>query len=116
MTPLAKAQQPIEVDLHGAFMRRTVLSGASLVGANLTRADCRFADFSFTRLTRASLRLADFTSADLRGADFADADLEGTILIGADLTNARNLTVAQLQSAIVDKSTKLPPGLSMAAA
>jgi uncharacterized protein YjbI with pentapeptide repeats len=120
MTRPAKApvkyQASIEVDLHGAFIRRTVLSGASLVGANLTRADCRFADFSFTRLTRACLRLADFTGANLRGADFADADLEGTILIGADLTSARNLTAAQLQSAIVDKTTKLPAELSVAAA
>jgi uncharacterized protein YjbI with pentapeptide repeats len=115
MTRAGARPLSVEVDLHGAFIRRTVLSGASLVAANLAKADCRYADFSFTRLTRANLREADFTNANLRGADFEDADLAGAVFIGADLTDARNLTALQLKSAIVDTSTKLPPELRVAA-
>ena len=58
-----------KLDVRGAFLRRTDLSGASLRGANLTD--------------------ADFTNAILRGADLQDAILEGTVLRGADLTGAR---------------------------
>jgi uncharacterized protein YjbI with pentapeptide repeats len=79
------------LDVRGAFLRRTDLSFASLVGANLSG--------------------ADFTNAILCGADFKDAILDGTILRGADLTNAKNLTLDQLERAIVDETTKLPTGL-----
>ena len=79
------------VDLSGAFIRRVDLSGAILVGADFSGADC--------------------TNANFRGADFEGAVLEGTILKGADLTGARNLTKQQIQSAIIDDATLLPPGL-----
>jgi uncharacterized protein YjbI with pentapeptide repeats len=91
-----KASPPREfvVDLHGAFLRRTDLSSA--------------------RLKRANLRGADFSNAIFRGADFESAALDGTILKGADLTGARNLTEAQLSSAILDETTILPDGISLA--
>jgi uncharacterized protein YjbI with pentapeptide repeats len=76
------------LDIHGAFVRRADLSGASLRGANLVGADA--------------------TNAVFRGADFEGALLTGTILRGADLTGARNLTVEQLSSAIIDDRTLLP--------
>ena len=76
------------LDIHGAFVRRTNLSGASLRGANLTGADA--------------------TSANFRDADFEGATLTGTILRGADLTGAKNLTVEQLSAAIIDDQTILP--------
>jgi uncharacterized protein YjbI with pentapeptide repeats len=76
------------LDLHGAFVRRTDLSGASLRGANMTKADA--------------------TNAVFRGADFEGALLDGAILRGADLTGARNLTLEQLSSAIIDDQTALP--------
>jgi uncharacterized protein YjbI with pentapeptide repeats len=81
-----------KLDVHGAFLRRTDLSFASLRGANLTR--------------------ADFTGALLRGADLEEAIMDGTILRGADLTNAKNLTLDQLRRAIVDETTILPSYLS----
>jgi uncharacterized protein YjbI with pentapeptide repeats len=81
------------LDLHGAFLRRTDLSSASLKGANLTD--------------------ADFTNAIFRGADFEGARLDGTILRGADLTGAKNLTLTQLRRAVVDATTKLPDGFSI---
>jgi len=76
------------LDLHGAFVRRTDLSGASLRGANMTKVDA--------------------TNAIFRGADFAGALLDGAILKGADLTGAKNLTLEQLSQAIIDSRTALP--------
>jgi uncharacterized protein YjbI with pentapeptide repeats len=76
------------VDIHGAFVRRTDLSGADLERANLSYADA--------------------TNANFRGANFKDANLKGTILRGADLREVRNLTREQLASAIVDETTLLP--------
>lgn len=90
------AYRPSPIDLSGTFLRRTDLNGANLTGANLSR--------------------ADFTKANFRGADFRDTNLEGTILQGADLTDARNLTRAQLAGAIVDEKTILPGYLSDATA
>ena len=76
------------LDLHGAFVRRTDLSGASLRGANMTKLDA--------------------TNAVFRGADFEGALLDGAILRGADLAGAKNLTLEQLSSAIIDDRTALP--------
>ena len=76
------------VNVRGAFIRRTDLSGADLTGADLSGADASGALF--------------------RGADFKDARLAGTVLNGADLTDARNLTEAQLASAVIDEHTRLP--------
>ena len=83
---------PLRHDIHGAFVRRTVLDGANLSNANLSAADA--------------------TNASFRGANFDNADLTGTILRGADLTDARNLTVEQLSKAVIDETTKLPVGLA----
>jgi uncharacterized protein YjbI with pentapeptide repeats len=80
------AQRPL--DIHGAFVRRTNLSGASLRDANLTGADA--------------------TNANFRDADFEGARLSGTVLRGADLSGAKNLTIEQLASAIIDDRTVLP--------
>jgi uncharacterized protein YjbI with pentapeptide repeats len=76
------------LDLHGAFVRRTDLSGASLRGANMTGTDA--------------------TNAIFRDADFKGAVLNGTILRGADLGGARNLTIEQLSRAVIDDRTILP--------
>jgi uncharacterized protein YjbI with pentapeptide repeats len=80
------------LDIHGAFVRRTDLSGAVLRGANLSHADAAGALF--------------------RGADFLGADLTGTILVGADLTDAKNLTIEQIRSAVTDETTVLPAYIS----
>lgn len=80
--------QKSTLDLHGAFVRRTDLSGASLRGANMSKVDA--------------------TNANFRGADFEGAILDGAILRGADLTGAKNLTLEQLSSAVVDSGTTLP--------
>ncbi|AMJ61631.1 pentapeptide repeat-containing protein [Bosea sp. PAMC 26642] len=95
MTQARLNEQPRRVlDIHGAFIRRTDLSGASLRGANLAGADAANAMF--------------------RGADFAGASLRGTNLRGADLSGAKNLTIEQLSEAIIDGSTILPDYLDRA--
>lgn len=85
---LTKNTQKSTLDLHGAFVRRTDLSGASLRGANMSKVDA--------------------TNANFRGADFEGAILDGAILRGADMTGAKNLTLEQLSSAVVDSGTALP--------
>ncbi len=91
-TPLDKRESTDRfiLDLHGAYLPRT--------------------DLSFANLEGAKLHGADFTGADWRGVNLKDARLEGTILRGADLTGAKNVTVEQLRSAVIDKTTKLPEG------
>ena len=79
------------LDLSGAFIRRTNLSGVNLEGADLSGADC--------------------TNVDFTGANFKDANLSKTILRGANLTGALNLSRRQLAAAITDKNTILPQGL-----
>ena len=76
------------LDIHGAFVRRANLSGASLRSAILDGADA--------------------TNALFKDADFAEASMRGTILRGADLSGAKNLTIDQLSSAVIDASTILP--------
>lgn len=82
------------VDLHGAFIRYTDLSNAILRDGDLSN--------------------ADLTGAKLRNSDFEGTRLNGAILKGADLTGARNLTVAQLASAVIDEHTLLPPYIDRA--
>ena len=84
--PKSNARQTL--DIHGAFVRRTDLSGASLCGANMAGADA--------------------TNAIFRNADFDGAILRGTILRGADLSGAKNLTIEQIAESIIDDRTILP--------
>lgn len=79
------------------------LSGADLIGAARAGADLRRAS-----LRGALLMGADLRGADLRGADLTGADLRGADLRGADLRGVLFLTPAQVRSARVDRSTRLP--------
>jgi uncharacterized protein YjbI with pentapeptide repeats len=107
-------------DLRGAFLRRTDLSHTVLKRANLSRADFanatfRAADFENAILDGTNLSGADLTDARFFGTDFTGAVLDGAILKGADLSGARNLTPAQLRTAVLDERTKLPPDISFPA-
>src|SRR5258708_37506886 len=88
MNEILRDKDEFRLDVHGAYLRRTDLSNANLEGANLSG--------------------ANFTDAILRGANLKNAILNGTILRGADLTDAKNLTQAQLETAIIDDRTRLP--------
>jgi uncharacterized protein YjbI with pentapeptide repeats len=80
--------------------------GGDYMGADLRHANYR----------GASLRGAYYIGADLRGADLRDTDLLGTDLRaadlrGADLTGCLFLTQPQLEAAIGDRTTRIPPAL-----
>jgi len=81
------------IDYIGAKLRGTDLRGANLRGVLLIASDLKDAD----------MRFADFIGADLRDADIRGANLTGSIF----------LTQAQVNAAIGDKNTKIPPNLSI---
>jgi len=63
-------------------------------------------------LRGASLIRADLQGADLRDADLLGADLRDAELRGCDLSTAIFLTQPQVNSAIGDAATRLPPALT----
>jgi Pentapeptide repeats (8 copies) len=83
-------------DLSGAFLVETNLSRAKLIGAKLIGAD----------LIVANLSRANLMSADLSGARLIDANLSG-----ARLGQAKNLDQAEIDMALGDESTELPPNI-----
>src|SRR5712671_4733176 len=88
MKQIVGEKDAFRLDVRGAYLRRTDLSNANLESANLSG--------------------ANFTDAILRGANLKNATLKGTILRGADLTDAKNLTRAQIETAVIDDRTRLP--------
>ncbi|MGE5516589.1 MAG: pentapeptide repeat-containing protein [Bacteroidota bacterium] len=109
--------QLAEARLDGADFRYATLNAADLSGANLGVAQLRHCDLRLANLQGASLRGADLSGARLRGAKLAGADLKGAVLVGSDLSDADlsqvdNLGQSQVDKALCDMKTKLPPGLS----
>ncbi len=86
----------IRADLFGAILREANLSEADLTGANLRGAN----------LSAAILR-----GADLRRAELSAAHLRWAHLRGADLSGVLSLEQWRHDSALGDRSTKLPDGL-----
>ncbi|WP_411557486.1 pentapeptide repeat-containing protein [Plantibacter sp. MPB07] len=78
-------------DLAGRDLRARRLCGADLRGATLIAADLR--------------------GVDLSGVDLLGADLRGARLDGADLSDTLFLTQMQLNAALGDESTLLPPSV-----
>jgi hypothetical protein len=93
-------------------LRRASLRFATLTGANLEMADLSEADLSDARLEGANLSGADLSAAILDRADFAGAKFGRVNLAGASLLGARNLTQAQIDEALGDALTALPPHLA----
>lgn len=100
------------LNLEGGFMPRSDWSKGRLVNARFARTNLTKANLTEAILRDADLRLAILREADLRGADLSGAKLDGADLRGADLTGALNLTKAQIDSAIIDETTKLPADLA----
>jgi hypothetical protein len=118
-------------NLAGANLARATLAGANLSQTNLTQATLAEANLTQANLTQANLtganlyeaRLngahltgADLTGADLTGADLTQADFEGAnlrdaYLFKADLREVNRLSQEQIDGAVVDQETMLPPGL-----
>ena len=99
-------------NLSGAFLDDAVICGAKLLCANLSDADLSSADLSSAdlsgaNLSGANLSNADFLGADLSGAnlsgaifsgtDFLGVKLSGAILLSVDLSQAKDLTLEQLE-------------------
>src|SRR5262245_55425006 len=101
------------IDLGGVDLRGAALGQATLIGANLAGASLAGADLSRARLENADLRGADLSQAKLDQADLRNARLDDATVSGAQLRHARSLTQAQLDLAIGDATTELPPGLAM---
>ncbi len=114
----------IRADLTGANLRGAVLTHADLTEAILRGVDITFAHFADADLAGADFRGAIFARTYSRGGGlaatdhlrdamanviFADADLTGT-----DITDAKNLTQVQVDSARCDPDDPpmLPPGLT----
>jgi uncharacterized protein YjbI with pentapeptide repeats len=64
-----------------------------------------------TDLLEAIIWQANLQGANLQLAILQGANLQGAQLQEADLTTAQNLTQRQVNTACVDKNTKLPEGL-----
>ena len=93
-------------------LRHASLRFATLTGANLEMADLSDADLSDARLDGANLSGAELSEALLERADFARARLSGANVAGANLNDARNLTQGQIDEALGDALTILPPHLA----
>jgi uncharacterized protein YjbI with pentapeptide repeats len=99
-------------DLSYRYLRNADLSNTDLSQANLFMADLTGACLRGTKLVQADLSATNFSYADLTGADLTGAnllvtDLNDTILVGATLLHTRNLSSEQVQTAIVDHTTRL---------
>lgn len=88
-------------DLTGASLRGAVLSGANLQGAKLLVANLDGANLINANLAGANLENVEL-GADVSGANFTNTDLRD-----ANLTNAKGLTVDQLEGACWHES--IPP-------
>ncbi|MDX2265164.1 MAG: pentapeptide repeat-containing protein [Hyphomicrobiales bacterium] len=101
------------IDLHGATLFKADLRNASLVGADLRDADLIEAELGGALLERCDLTGARLVDASLIGANLLNATMTGADLTGADLTSVRNLSQAQVDSAVGDVTTQLPLDLRM---
>jgi uncharacterized protein YjbI with pentapeptide repeats/CheY-like chemotaxis protein len=105
-----------EARLDGADLRYAVMSAANLIGANLGVASLRHANLAIANLEGAMLRGTDLSGATFRGARLDGADFKGAMMVStdlreADLSRVDNLTQAQIDKAVCDRSTRLPAGL-----
>jgi Pentapeptide repeats (8 copies) len=100
------------INFSFARLRHASLRFATLTGASLEMADLSGADLSDARLEGANLSGADLSEALLDRADFSGARFGNVNLSGASLLDARNLTQAQIDEALGDPLTVLPPHIA----
>ncbi len=95
--------------LFGANLSGAYLGGADLTGADLEGANLSGAGFGAANLSGAGLRVANLSGAYLGFANLSGADLGWANLGGADLSDLNRADLLQLEGAIGDDSTRLPP-------
>ena len=88
----------INADLSNSILREASLSQADLQGASLRNAN----------LISTKLNFSNLSKADFSNANFFKADLINVILNGANLVSGVNITCDQIESAVIDKNTRLP--------
>ncbi|MHA1529592.1 MAG: pentapeptide repeat-containing protein [Alphaproteobacteria bacterium] len=96
-------------DLAWANLSGAGLEGANLSGADLSRANLRDADLFEADLSDADLGSANLSGAGLEGANLSGAGLVGANLGGVDLGKLHDAGGVQLEGAIGDDETRLPP-------
>lgn len=89
------------LELFGAPLAKTNLSGLNAPYADMRKADLKEADLEGADLSNADLRKADLSKANLTGANLTGAHLEGAILTDA------TLRMADLHDAAVDTFTDI---------
>lgn len=90
--------------LPKASLREAKLEGAILIAAEIENAFLVDANLKNARLENAKLQKTNLAGANLEGANLEGANLEGTNLRGA-----KGLAWEQIDAAIINKSTQLPP-------
>ncbi len=103
-----------KVDLSGENLAGTYLRDLDLRKSNLSRANFEKAVLSNKYFQNADLGHANLKGANLTFSYFNDANLTGSDLRGADLDRAVGLTCEQIESAVIDESTRLPDYISLA--
>lgn len=103
----------VEANLSDAKLRKANLAEANLNNTNLEctdliEANLRGAHLICAKLYKAALCKANLNKATLIQTDFLATDLSRSDLSGANLSFAKNLTCNQINSAKIDRETKLP--------
>jgi uncharacterized protein YjbI with pentapeptide repeats len=91
-------------DLADSQLQRSFLGQANLQGTNLS-----YAHLEGAFLPGAHLAAAVLYGAHLVGTDFLDADLNEANISRTDLGRAQGLTREQIDGAVTDEGTTLPP-------
>jgi uncharacterized protein YjbI with pentapeptide repeats/energy-coupling factor transporter ATP-binding protein EcfA2 len=92
--------------ISGAKLVQANLNGASLVNARLIKTNLKgailyHANLQGSNLKSANLEGANLTGANLESANLKSANLKGSNLKGANLKDVKNLTIEQLNQALL---------------
>jgi uncharacterized protein YjbI with pentapeptide repeats len=79
---------PFDMSVEGGLAPSSLMKSTDFTGANLSGADIRNVNFTFSRFTGANLTGARLQTLDLTNANFDDADLTGVEFSGCDLQGA----------------------------
>jgi hypothetical protein len=102
-----------QADLSGANLSRADLRNANLLTADLSNATLQGTNLGDANILGTNLRNALLLGADLSDANVLNADFTGAVLSGANLASVEGLTAEQIEPAIVDSATQLPPGIDV---
>lgn len=95
-------------ELQGIDLYQATIQDSNLAGADLSDGDLRGAIFTNVNLFDADMSDSTLRIAEFHNVDLNEAKLDGADLHYVDLREVKNLTQEQIDSACVDKTTKLP--------